>query len=233
MRALAWDKSKAMADFDINILRRNLAAIMARKDVKPTTLSLRIGKSPTLVKDLLEKTGDTKVSTIFRLADELGVSVDDLLIEGADLRPVPIGPQLYVKGVVAAGLWQPALEQPREEWQAFTGRSDVTAKAEHRFGLRIVGNSMDEIYPPGTIIECVSVFGHAEPEPGKRVVVIRENEQGEVEATVKELVETGGTLWAVPRSKDPSFRPINLTEPEEGIVEIRIAAVVVASVRPE
>lgn len=164
------------------------------------------------------------------LARVLGVSPGSLL-DGEAL--VSVGPTLFIKGEVAAGVWRAAAEWPEGDWQTFTGRSDVNAKVDHRFGLRIVGDSMDLLYPPGTIVECVSLFGHVEPAPGKRVVVVRKNGRGEYESTVKELVEQDGVLWGVPRSTNLSHRPINLSEPESGILETRIVAVVVASIRPE
>lgn len=164
------------------------------------------------------------------LAKALGVSPGSLL-DGDVLTS--IGPTLFIKGEVAAGVWRAAAEWPESDWQSFTGRSDVTAKVEHRFGLCVVGDSMDLLYPPGTIVECVSTFGHVEPTPGKRVVIVRQNDRHEFEATVKELVEQDGKLWAVPRSTNLAHRPIDLSSNEPGIVETRIVAVVVASIRPE
>lgn len=164
------------------------------------------------------------------LAKALGVTPGSLL-DGDAL--VSIGPTLFIKGEVAAGVWRAAAERPESEWETFTGRSDVSAKVEHRFGLRVVGDSMDLLYPPGTIIECVSTFGQAEATPGRRVVIVRKNDRQEYEATVKELVEQDGALWAVPRSTNPAHRPINLTKAEPDILETRIVAVVVASIRPE
>src|SRR5690606_8262855 len=145
----------------------------------------------------------------------------------------PLGPRLYVKGIVAAGVWGEAFELPEAEWQTFTGRTGIEAPIDMRFGLRVVGDSMDERYPEGTILECVSLFSGIDPAPGRNVVVLRTDEAGRVEATVKELVEQDGELWLVPRSSNPVHRPFKLCEPEPGIAEIRIAAVVVASVRPE
>lgn len=164
------------------------------------------------------------------LAKILGVTPGSLL-DGDAL--VSIGPTLFIKGEVAAGVWRSAAQWPEEDWQTFTGRSDVSAKVEHRFGLRLIGDSMDLLYPPGSIVECVSTFGHVEATPGRRVVIVRKNDRQEYEATVKELVEQDGVLWAVPRSTNLSHRPINLSEPEPGILETRIVAVVVASIRPE
>lgn len=164
------------------------------------------------------------------LADALGVTPGSLL-DGGILTS--LGPTLYIKGEVAAGIWRLAAQWPEDDWQTFTGRADVTASAEHRFGLRVVGDSMDLVYPPGTIVECVSLFGKAEAQPGKRVVIVRMNDRQEYEATVKELVEREGALWAVPRSSNPEHRAFDLSASEPGILETRIVAVVVSSIRPE
>jgi transcriptional regulator with XRE-family HTH domain len=164
------------------------------------------------------------------LARALGTTPGSLL-DGDSV--VSIGPTLFIKGSVAAGVWQAAAEWPEADWQTFTGRSDVDASIEHRFGLRVVGDSMDLLYPHGSIIECVSTFGRAEALPGRRVVIVRKNDLQEYEATVKELVEQDGDVWAVPRSTNPAHRPFKINEPEEGILETRIVAVVVASIRPE
>jgi transcriptional regulator with XRE-family HTH domain len=164
------------------------------------------------------------------LARALGVR-PGALIDGAALAS--LGPTLFIKGEVAAGLWQPAAEWPESGWQTFTGRPDVTAQPDHRFGLIVRGDSMNLLYPAGTVIECVSVFGRAEIVPGKRVVILRKNDREEYEATVKELVEQNGKLWAVPRSTNLAHQPFRLEEKEPGILETRIVAVVVSSIRPE
>lgn len=165
------------------------------------------------------------------LAQLFGVTIGGLL---SDESFVPIGPRLFVKGAVQAGAWREATEWANDDWQTFTGRADVTALPEHRFGLLVRGDSMDQLYPPGTILECVSLFGHAEAAPGKRVIVARMDDQGRYETTCKELVEQDGELWLVPRSNNPAHSPIRVNDSSEpGIVETRVIAVVVASVRPE
>jgi transcriptional regulator with XRE-family HTH domain len=207
-----------------------LADLRKRKGLTQATLAERMGVEQPTVQRWEKGKREPSLSQLLELARVLDVE------PGALIDPsiaAPIGPRLYVKGEVAAGVWRQAFEFAQDEWQSFTGRADVTAEPNHRFGLRVVGDSMNEVYPPGTIVECVSVFGHIEPEPGRRVVVLRINESNEVEATVKELVEQEGDLWLVPRSTNPAHRPFKATEPEPGIKEVRIAAVVVASVRPE
>lgn len=167
---------------------------------------------------------------LIELAGVLGVEPAYLF---GSVSVIALGPQLFVKGKVAAGVWRVALELPSEDWRAFSGRADITLPQSARFGLEIEGDSMDKIYPPGTIIECVSVYAFGEPTPGKRVVVSRKNEDGEIEATVKELVEQGGELWLVPHSNNPNHQPFKLSDPGAGIVEVEIIAVVVASIRIE
>lgn len=199
-----------------NLTQGQLAEILGVE--QPTVQRWEVGKrSPDL-----EQLGE--------LADALGVTPGDLF-KIPEIRTV--GPRLFVKGRVAAGIWAEAYEWPQDEWREFTGRPDVSAKMEHRFGLEVIGDSMNLVYPHGTIVECVSLFGKAEALPGKRVVVIRQREDLQYEATVKKLTVVDGKLWAVPESTNPTFLPINLENPEPGVIETRIVAVVVGSYRPE
>lgn len=78
---------------NIQTIRENLRRIMARKGVKPTTLSQRIGPSKTLVKDLLEKNDDVRFGTLTKLAGALDVDIDQLLAR----------PRVPVVGKIGAG----------------------------------------------------------------------------------------------------------------------------------
>ena len=207
-----------------------LAALRKKRGLSQAKLAELVGVEQPTIQRWEKGKREPSLNDLTTLADALGTT-PGAIIDGT--AAAAIGPRLWVKGIVAAGVWQPAIERPQDEWQEFTGRSDVNAQTKHRFGLLIKGDSMNELYPEGTIIECVSVFGHAEIAPGKRVVIVRENIKGEYEATVKELAEQDGVLWARPRSYNPAHLPINLSAQQEGIVETRIAAIVVSSIRPE
>lgn len=207
-----------------------LAEIRSRRGLTQEQLAERIDVAQATVQRWEAGKREPGFEQLHALANALGVTAGELL--DGDVAS-PVGPRLFVKGEVAAGIWRAAIENPADEWESFYGRSDVTAEIQHRFGLRVIGDSMDQFYPEGTIVECVSLFGRAEAVPGKRVVVVRMNDDGMHEATVKELVEQDGELWLVPRSSNPAHRPWKLSENEPGIVETRIAAIVVASVRPE
>lgn len=147
----------------------------------------------------------------------------------------PLGPQLFVIGEVAAGVFKEAWKMPEDDWQSYTGRADIAAPAQKRFGLRVMGDSMDLVYPPGTVLDCVEYDGN-EPVPnGKRVIVQRTRLDGTVEATVKELVrDSEGIEWLVPRSSNPVHRAFRGDQPETSeITQVEIFGIVVASIRPE
>jgi len=145
------------------------------------------------------------------------------------------GPTLYVQGAVQAGHFIEAWQVPEDEWERYTGRADISAPLQRRFGLRVVGESMNEVYPSGTILDCVAYDG-LEPIPnGKRVIVQRQRWHDGTETTVKEYFrDAEGIEWLVPRSSNPAFQsPFRCDQPGDDIEEIRIIAIVVASIRPE
>lgn len=169
------------------------------------------------------------------LASAYHCRIADIFEEDEDGTFVPLGPTLYVKGQVQAGYWAEAWELAPEDQTPFTGRSDVTAPLKQRFGVRVVGESMNDIYPNGTILECVSFLGGVEIENGRRVIVRRVRNGSEVEMTVKEYFrDEDGVEWLVPRSSHPAFQaPIKADQQEPGIDEVQIVGVVVSSIRPE
>lgn len=212
-----------------HVLHR-LGALRKQRGFTQASLAEKLGVEQPTVQRWESGAREPSYEQLIELAAVLGVEPAYLF---GNFSVVALGPQLFVKGSVAAGVWRVALELPADEWLAFSGRDDLTIPLNYRFGLHVEGDSMDEIYPPGTIVECVSIHAFGPPDPGKRVVVTRKNKSGEVEATVKELVDQGGELWLVPRSKNPSHTPFRLSDTDDEITEVEIIAVVVASIRPE
>lgn len=208
----------------------HLAAHRKRRGLTQAQLAEILGKEQPTVQRWEAGKRTPDLEDLGEIADALGVTPRELF----DLpERSPLGPTLRVVGEVAAGVWREAYEWPEESWRPFTGRADLEAPLSMRFGLRVVGDSMNELYPHGTIVECLSAFGGAEIAPGKRVVILRRRADLEYEATVKELVEQDGRLWAVPRSTNPTFTAFPLDEDEPDVIETRIIAVVVSSIRPE
>jgi len=157
------------------------------------------------------------------------------IFEEDDTPFLALGPKLYIKGAARAGHWQEVWQEPEDEWKTFTGRSDVNTPLRDRFGIRVEGESMNDVYPHGTIVECVAFHGGAEIENGRRVVVQRRRNGDEYEVTIKEFYrDEDGAEWLVPRSRNPAFQtPLRVDEQESGIDEVRIIGIVVGSYRPE
>jgi SOS-response transcriptional repressor LexA len=155
--------------------------------------------------------------------------------KGSTLSHVELGPQLFVVGEVAAGVFREAWKWEQEDWKAFTGRSDLHAPAHKRFGLKVTGDSMDEIYPEGTILECEEYDGDYVIQSGKRVIVQRSRHDGSVESTVKELRrDPEGVEWLVPRSHNPMHQAFRGDKPDSpSIARVEIIAIVVAATRHE
>lgn len=154
--------------------------------------------------------------------------------KGTTVRPAELGPQLFVIGKVQAGLFSEAWRWSEEDWEAFTGRADLGVPVQQRFGLKVSGDSMNEVYPDGSILECIEYDGRELPS-GKRVIVQRTKADGSIEATVKELVrDPDGIEWLVPRSTNPMHRAFRADVPDQpGIARIEIIGIVVASTRFE
>lgn len=167
------------------------------------------------------------------LADLAGMSLQEFI--DADHNVASLGPLLQIKGEVQAGVWAENWQWEPDDFKTYTGGAHVTAPTDRRFGLVVVGESMNEPYPPGTILDCVSIIGWSdEIESGKRVIAVRKSTSGEYETTVKEYRRADGKHWLIPRSTNPAFQtPIDMENPGADIEEVQIVALVCGSYRPE
>jgi SOS-response transcriptional repressor LexA len=151
---------------------------------------------------------------------EIGAQVSSYIQSDGRLhRPIPI------VGDVAAGLWKEAL--PTEAYAA-TGSLDIIVDGYQRASLsalRVVGTSMNKLYPEGryVIVAPVAEAGLREHDH----VVVQRDRGGLVETSLKELVTEGGRPMLYPRSTDPAFQsPIDLI----GVADDQDAPVITAVV---
>ena len=114
---------------------------MDRCDIKPTTLSQKVGDSKTLVKDLLTKTNDVRIGTLIRLASALEVSLDELLL----MPRVAIAGRIGAGGTVA---WMDVGEELEPD-QTVLRPPGITGKL---VALMVDGSSMLPKYKDGDII---------------------------------------------------------------------------------
>lgn len=136
------------------------------------------------------------------------------LLGGNMVELHPAGVRLIpVIGEVQAGVWKEAVQfEVEDQYTIEVGQVGGLADA---YGLLVIGDSMDLIYPPGTII-IVSPLGTRPLKNGDKVVVQRKLRTGQIEATVKELEIINGIAKLWPRSKNPKFQePVNIHWPYE------------------
>jgi SOS-response transcriptional repressor LexA len=120
-------------------------------------------------------------------------------------------------GKVEANTWRPDVKYDSEDPKYIEIPNDNIYPGIKKFGLDVVGESMNEIFPHGCEVLCIDIFdlpeGHASPEAldGKYVVVRRTNELSLVETTLKKYVLKDGSAELWPESNHPDFQePIEL-----------------------
>lgn len=175
-------------------------------------------------------------STLEALAGAEGVPPSQLLGEG--VVPLVSGVRsITVLGTVQAGSWVDAIEWPEDERYSISVPL-IDAVYQDAYGLVVRGDSMDQIYPDGSIIFAVDIYRYKEKLVNKDIVICeRSDSAGHVEATVKELIfDPSGIAWLWPRSSSPQHQqPIQVSEPGlrgahlSGGITVRVHSIVVGA----
>ncbi len=227
------------ATHDADRRRRRITEIVTEKGWTVKEWCVRAGVSPnTLYNFLNGRSQSISLPILEKLANASKTPISRLTGEAVSANFVS-APLIEIRGSVEAGVWKEAAEWPEDERR--TVAVPVAQKyADKAFGLVVNGGSMNEIYPPGSIITCISLENYtAELESGDRVVVERRSTDGLHETTCKELkFDDDGRPWLWPRSNSPKHQqPIELPWPPpieyDDDTEIRLVAVVLGSYRPE
>jgi len=147
-----------------------------------------------------------RADTLEALGRVLGCTIDALR-GGSDVSSAETL-KVNVIGKVQAGEWVEAFEWPETDWYAIDSPTDERFNGVRRFALEVRGPSMNQVYAEGDIVICVRYNDVGrEPRTKERVVVQRVNDQGMIEATIKEFVtDEDGAVWLWPRSSHPEFQ---------------------------
>jgi transcriptional regulator with XRE-family HTH domain len=142
---------------------------------------------------------------LYRIASGLRVSPVELLV----LEHGPV--RVRISGQVQAGSY----EEPGTENDYGNDPDefvDVPLPDQYRkfrvYAVRVVGSSMNLIYPEGALLICAHLEELKEqPQHGRKYIVAHTRADGRVEKTVKEFaLDNEGRPWAWPRSTDPSYQ---------------------------
>lgn len=193
-----------------------------------------LGLPQSRVSELVSDRRTLKVEELPTVAKFLEISVGEIvsLLTGID-RSINRGTSIEIRGVVQAGHWLKDAFWPESEWKMVRLPVPDSYTEFRLFALEIAGNSMNEFYGPGTLLQCVSIFELSrEPKTGEHVIVERRNEAGDVEVTCKEYQDDGaGQRWLIPRSSDPEHQiPLQMTDDTTSCVQV--VALVIGSYTP-
>ena len=173
--------------------------------------------------------------TYEKLAEAAGVSAATLM-GGADYSPA-VG-QAIVIGRVQAGNWQKAVTFIDEADTSIVPcvlPPHIAAKGTRApvFGLSVKGDSMDQVFPEGSVLICLPLYEMRGPvKDGDYVIVHRINPDGLFEATCKQYRLVDGEMWLAPRSNNPSHGPNNGKNTGDG-VQVEVAAIVFGHYAPQ
>lgn len=180
------------------------------------SLAATDGKNPDLVRDLISRQQDKQPSmqAVLGLATAMGKDPSEYFIGtvSSSVRPELIP----VIGQVQAGAWSENPEWAREDWYEIEVDPSPFEGAE-RFALEMRGHSMDRIIPPGSILECLRVFGAKGPVPRDGDIVIVQRTQGAlIETTCKrlEIRQDGHFVLRCESYRDEFQEPIFMGKPD-------------------
>lgn len=174
------------------------------------------GKNPDLIRDLISRGQDKKLSfeTVTGIASAMEMDVSLFFAGTIGEKP---GETITVIGVVEAGVFRQHEQWNEEDRYPVNVFPPPIAGAE-RFGLEVAGFSMDKVFLPGTVLDCMGIPGTPGlvPQPGD-IVIVRHSRGDLVETTCKrlELLEDG-TFQLRAESNRPEFaEPIWLGKPDK------------------
>lgn len=177
-------------------LTSRLKSLMDERGLNPTTLSRAAGLGPTAVRDILEnRVRSTRIETILKLSNALGVSVSWLVTGDDDFRA-----RVPIVGVVSAG--EGWTEQPDD------GREyvDFTLGGDDMIAVEIHGESMLPTYRPTDILICRRQSGRAISDQIGKDCVLRTSDGRHLVKIVKKGNRPG--LYTL-KSYNPHFDDID------------------------
>jgi repressor LexA len=208
--------------------RARLLAVMRERGMSAAEWTRAAGvSSGTLYNFLNGRSASLSVAVIEKLAKAAALTPASLLLI-EDSQIISEIQTTKVIGQVQGGAWSESLEWSAEEYFEILVPIPAPYKAV-AFGLKVVGPSMNLLYPDGTFLVCVNVNEfHRPPRSGDRVIARRQRADL-YETTVKEVARRGDAHFLIPRSDHPAHQKAVPLESDH----TEIVAIVISSVRPE
>ncbi len=170
-------------------------------------------------------------------ADKIRTFFNDILTEDAikahNVQLVSGSPSTVpLIGNVQAGAYIEAFELEPMEHLPIIGE---LTKYKNTFALRVLGDSMDKVYPEGTLLICQQLSDMAaDLRDGHRVIVKKRATGDLFEVTVKEYSHDGHQKVLTPLSHNPKYKKQrisngNIDLHQAGAPDLEVWAVVIAA----
>lgn len=177
-----------------------IAELRKARRLTQDDLASRLGVHRVTIAKLERGKIDLTLNWMTKIAQALGdIAPQDLISSQA-------GESILIVGAVQAGHWaEHAYTDENDEPNFVTMPVLNELLGVPKRASRVVGNSMNELYPDGSIVVWLPFLNHPEPlKPGRRYIVER-TRAGAYEVTLKEFrVDQTGREWLVPRTTDPA-----------------------------
>lgn len=207
-----------------------------------SAIARAIGAAPSTIVRFMDDTASSH-SLSAKTMEKLKIVFDLPSVNVPNIEHLVYSEPVALAGSIQAGVWQDTgLFTPQAPPEYIMIAPDERYPGIRRWAFRVRGDSMDKIYPDGTIIIAVSFFDLCrQPKTGDKVIAIRK-ERGLEEATLKEIeILADGSVALWPRSTNPKFsqaiiinNSIDDNMPDDGChSEYRIEGLVIQSIRRE
>jgi transcriptional regulator with XRE-family HTH domain len=166
--------------------------------------------------------------TLSILASLFKVHPNEITGIGVDAKS-PVGRRVQIIGEIAAGEWAETHEIDEPFFTTVPGLPSRFDRVQLQ-GFRVKGDSMNMVYPDGSIVYVAPIGAVSSWPKSGQVVMVMHHKHGETEATLKEYVENehGKLLW--PRSTHPAHQaPLDYKAKRGPDEEVVITGVVVAA----
>lgn len=202
---------------------------------KPAPFALKIGRDKDFIADYIKgRKKSFKLEDARNIADALHLPLEALTGGKETVSKVKETGGIEVVGKVAAGLYRDISVEDQD-----TSRPKITLARDMRwpyakqYALEVAGDSMDLLFPDGSIVVCVDYVGSGMAlKEGMPVHVERYMMGGQlVEATLKEVgKEDDGSIMLYPRSSNPSHKPLTVAFDGDG--DVRVRGIVIGEWKP-
>jgi transcriptional regulator with XRE-family HTH domain len=164
---------------------------------------------------------------IRRFAKALEVSPSEIL---GDFVPAePNG--LPVNGEVQAGIWKEVFSGDEAKYPPLPIGPDPRYPSSEQYALKVIGSSMDKVFPEGQFIVCVSWASLGRVMRDRDLVVVQRTDNGRTESTVKRARIVKGNVTLMPESTDPHWqKPVEMGK--DSSEEVTVTALVIGRYEP-